>query len=233
MPLTCAYPATTGDVPRLSRAQLGCMIEIVLPNARFAHAATLIQMHHDRKRVFIDRLNWDLPHSQSWLEVDDFDNEHAVYLVARSPVSGHHDGSVRLLPTSTRHMLGSIFSHLCESDVPVSQSCWEISRFVTSPPEIAGTSVVKVHRLLALALLEFAKLNGILHYTLVTESRRLPALLSIGWKVEPLGLPAICAGQELQALQITTDEQVASELRKKLGIRGALLGIESRGRVAA
>ena len=65
-------------------------------------------------------------------------------------------------------MLGSLFSELCAYDVPVSEDCWEISRLVTCPPPVAGTSIVKLHRLLALALTEFALLNGIKRYTLVT-----------------------------------------------------------------
>jgi N-acyl-L-homoserine lactone synthetase len=219
-------PATTGSASGRQEVHERGMIDLVLPEARFAFASALMQMHHDRKRVFVDRLNWALPSPQSWLEVDDFDNEHAVYLLARSPASGRHEGSVRLLPSTGRHMLGSIFSELCAGPVPVGPDCWEISRFVTAPPAVAGTSVMRLHRMLACGIAEFALLNSIERYTLVTEPRRLPALLSVGWTVQPLGLPTLCLGQELQALQILIDEKSLGELRAKLGIGGPLLQFE-------
>jgi N-acyl-L-homoserine lactone synthetase len=209
------------------------MIDVVLPETRLEHAAALMQMHHDRKRVFVDRLGWDLPSPQSWLEVDDFDNESAIYLVARSPESGRHEGSVRLLPTIERHMLGSLFSGLCAGPVPVAEDCWEISRLVTCPPEIAGTSLVKLHRLLAAGLLEFALLNSIRRYTLVAEAHRVPALLSIGWPVTPLGLPTNHLGQSLQALQISVDSGTLDALRSRLRLTSTVLQFASRDRRAA
>ena len=208
------------------------MIDVVLPEARLEHAAALMQMHHDRKRVFVDRLQWSLPSPGSWLEVDDFDNEHAVYLLARSKL-GHHQGSVRLLPTTGRHMLGSLFSSLCAGEVPVDEEIWEVSRLVTSPPQVAGTSILKLHRLLALALLEFALLNGIRRYTLVAEPHRVPALLAVGWVVRPLGLPTRCMGQELQALEILVDQQSFEGLRTRTGVAGSVLQYSGRTRNAA
>ena len=199
------------------------MIDVVLPETRLDHALLLMQMHHDRKRVFVDRLGWSLPSPQSWLEVDDFDNESAVYLVARSPHTGTHAGSVRLLPSTQPHMLNSLFQCLCAGPVPVAGDCWEISRLVTAPPEVAGTSVLKLHRLLALALLEFAGLNAINRYTLVAETNRVPALLSIGWRVIPVGLPSRVMGQELQALEIMVDERTARDLRSRLRIEKSVL----------
>lgn len=209
------------------------MIEVVFPESRFEHAPALMQMHHDRKRVFVDRLGWSLPSRESWLEVDDFDNESAVYLVARSPETGRHIGSVRLLPSTGPHMLASLFRHLCAANVPTGEDCWEISRFVTCPPEVEGTSVLKLHRLLALALIEFAFLKSIRRYTLVTEAHRVPALLSIGWSVIPLGVPTTSADETLQALEIRIEEHVLTALRRKTGICSDVLRFTSNVRVAA
>ena len=209
------------------------MIEIVFPESRFEHASALIQMHHDRKRVFVDKLGWSLPSGTSWLEVDEFDNEYAVYLLARSPETGRHIGSVRLLPTTRPHMLGSLFSNLCAGPVPVSEDCWEISRFVTCPPRVEGTSVLKLHRLLAIALIEIALLKSIRRYTLVAEPQRVPALLSIGWSVLPLGLPTRCGGESLQALQILVDPEILPILRRKTGVTSSVLQFPDQVRVAA
>jgi acyl-homoserine lactone synthase len=199
------------------------MIDVVLPENRFAFANALLEMHHDRKRVFVDRLGWELPSRQSWLEVDEFDNDYAVYLIARSPTTGQHQGSVRLLPSTRPHVLASLFASLCANGVPVEEGCWEISRLVAPPAEKDGMAVVRVHRMLALALLEFAALNGISSYSLVTEAHRVPALLSVGWNVRPLGLPAFCMGQELQALQILVHADSLAAMRRRFGVDQSVL----------
>ena len=194
-----------------------------MPEDRFAHANALLTMHHDRKRVFVDRFGWDLPSRESWLEVDDFDNDYAVYLVARSPDTGQHQGSVRLLPSTRPHMLAAVFPSLCACGVPVADDCWEISRLVAHPGQANGTAILRVHRLLALALVEFAMLNGIRSYSLVTEPHRIPALLSVGWDVEPLGLPSAHMGHELQALQILIRRDTLASMRTRFGIDASIL----------
>jgi N-acyl-L-homoserine lactone synthetase len=199
------------------------MIDVVLPENRFAFANALLEMHHDRKRVFVDRLGWDLPSRDSWLEVDQFDNEYAVYLIARAQGSGRHQGSVRLLPTTGPHVLASLFPSLCAERIPTGKECWEISRLVAPPTETRGTAVVRVHRMLALALLEFAQLNGINCYSLVIAAHRVPALLSVGWDVRPLGLPKSCMGENLQALQILIHPDSLRLMRERFSVEESVL----------
>jgi acyl-homoserine lactone synthase len=209
------------------------MIDLVLPEARRAFAGPLMEMHHDRKRVFVDRFGWRLPAEGSWLEVDQFDNAEAVYLLALS-AAGRHQGSVRLLPSSRPHMLSDLFSHLCPGGVPDGDDCWEISRLLATPvDEGEGTAVLRIYRLLALALVEFAAAAGIRRYTLVAEAARVPVLLSVGWRVVPLGLPSLKNGELLQALQIELEAETLELMRRRLRIRHPLLRMpEPVGRAA-
>jgi N-acyl-L-homoserine lactone synthetase len=199
------------------------MIDVILPENRFAFAQALLEMHHDRKRVFVDRLGWDLPSRQSWLEVDQFDSAYAVYLISRELGTGRHQGSVRLLPSTQPHVLASLFPALCTEGVPIAEDCWEISRLVASPVQTNGTALVRVYRLLALALVEFALLNQIRSYSLVIEADRVPALLSVGWEVLPLGLPMSSQGRPLQALQILIAEGTLAAMRCRLGFERPVL----------
>lgn len=208
------------------------MIDLVLPESRLGFAAALMEMHHDRKQVFVDRFGWRLPAKGSWLEVDQFDDDYAIYLLARSS-EGRHRGSVRLLPSSRPHMLSTLFSRLCPAGVPTGDDCWEVSRLVTCPADASGTTILRVHRLLALALVEFAESNGIRRYTLVAESHRVPALLSVGWPVTPLGLPTWIEGEQLQALQIDLPPGTLAEMRSRLRIRAPVLRIVEPIRRAA
>jgi acyl-homoserine lactone synthase len=208
------------------------MIDLVLPESRLGFAAALMEMHHDRKQVFVDRFGWRLPAKGSWLEVDQFDDDYAVYLLARSP-EGRHRGSVRLLPSSRPHMLNTLFSHLCPGGVPGGDDCWEISRLVTNPADAAGTTMLRIHRLLALALVEFAHANCIGRYTLVAEAHRVPVLLSVGWPVMPLGLPTWVEDEQLQALQIDLRDGTLEDMRRRLRIGDPVLRVMQPARRAA
>jgi N-acyl-L-homoserine lactone synthetase len=207
------------------------MIDLVLPEARFRFAGALMEMHRDRKAVFVDQLGWSLPAVGSWLEVDQFDDDFAIYLLARE--KERHQGSVRLLPSTRPHMLDTLFSGLCPDGVPTGDDVWEISRLVTNPRDCLGAAGLRVHRLLALALVEFARLNGITRYNLVAEAKRVPTLLAMGWTVFPLGLPTLWEGEELQALQIRIDEHSLGQVQRRVRVFEPVLQIREDKRWAA
>lgn len=191
------------------------MIEVVDPPSRLRFSQPLMEMYQDRKRVFVDQLGWNLPASGSWLEVDEFDNDFAVYLLARSPEDGSHLGSVRLLPTTQPHMLTNLFAELCPAGAPTGPDCWEVSRLVTNPRTVRGGTCVKVHRMLASALLDFAQQNGVRRYTLVIEFSRLPALLAVGWSITPISMPTLLHGSTVQALQINVEPATMAKPRAR------------------
>ncbi|WP_380873960.1 hypothetical protein ACFB49_44860 [Sphingomonas sp. DBB INV C78] len=198
-------------------------IEIVQPTSRWAHAQRLMQMHHHRKRVFVDELGWELPVRGSWLEVDEFDSDYAVYMMACCEETGDHLGSVRLLPSERPHMFETTFRSLCPDGPVIGPDCWEISRLVCDPESVSGGEAIRVMRRLALALTEFAELNGIRRYTLLAESSRLPALLSMGWDVLPISLPTPWNGVDVQALMIRIGAETLPRMRRRLGMGQPLL----------
>jgi N-acyl-L-homoserine lactone synthetase len=80
-------------------------------------------------------------------------------------------------------------------------------RLVATPDGADGRNILRVHRLLALGILEFGLANGIERFTFVAESGRMPALLSIGWQVLPLSLPVLYEGSLIEAAEIIVDEK--------------------------
>ena len=208
------------------------MIDTILPDDRHAYSLPLVQMYRDRKRVFVDQLGWRLKHPGSWLELDDYDNEAAVYLMARSAEDGSHLGSVRLLPTTGPHMMEGVFPDLCVDGPPCADNIWEISRLVATTSGTAGARLVRVHRMLALGLVEFALLNDIDSYVLVAESLRVPALLSVGWQVTPLCLPTEYEGELIEALRIHIDVTTLARMRRRLGFDSSVLSMSAADDVA-
>lgn len=193
-------------------------IEIIHPETRWAHTQRLMQMHHHRKQVFVDQLGWELPVRGSWLEVDEFDSDFAIYLMVCAPDGGGHLASVRLLPTTRPHMFETTFRSLCPNGPIVGDDCWEISRLVCNPAAVTGAEAVRVMRKMALELVEFAVLNGIQRYTLLAEAARVPALLSMGWRISPISAAAEWRGALVQALMIEVDKDTLPRIRRRLGL---------------
>jgi N-acyl-L-homoserine lactone synthetase len=89
-------------------------------------------MLRDRKRVFVDLLKWKLAVVDDEYEIDQFDHAGAVYLIC-SDADGNHRGSLRLLPTTAPHILGSLFPDLCDGPVPTGPNVYELTRGCFSP----------------------------------------------------------------------------------------------------
>lgn len=208
-------------------------IKVVDAGARLTFSRDLVQMHHDRKRVFVDQLGWQLCAPGSWLEIDQFDTEYTVYLIACSADDGRHLASVRLNPTVRPHMLDSIFAHLCDDGPIVADDVWESSRFTIAPLGMRGTEVMRLSQYLALAHVEFALLNGIRRYTMIGEVHRVATVVSMGWWVRPLCLPKECGGSNVQALEVTITEDTLPMMRERFRIDYPILAWDDAHRAAA
>lgn len=80
-----------------------------------------------RYQVFVETLGWDLPCSDG-RELDQFDREDTVYLVARK--GDQVVGTARLLPTHRPYLLGEVFPQLmAQQPLPKDSAVWELSRF--------------------------------------------------------------------------------------------------------
>ena len=167
-------------------------------------------MFESRKQVFVDLLKWDVPVLEGRYEVDQFDNEHAVYLIVAG-AAGEHLGSARLLPTMRPHILDSLFPILCAAEPPRSPDCFEITRFCLGRNQNARERLETRNRLVS-ALAQYALENGIPTYTGVAELAWLQQILAFGWRCRPLGLPRVIGGRTLGALRIDIDAETPALL---------------------
>ncbi len=203
-------------------------VKLVDAGARLQFSKHLIEMHHDRKRVFVDQLGWQLPSAGSWLEVDEFDNEYTVYLIVNAGGEGRHLASARLLPTTRPHMLNTIFADLSEGGPVVGDDVWESSRFTIAPVGMRGTEIMRLSQYLALAHVEFALLNGIRRYTMIGETHRVATVVAMGWRVRPLCLPRECDGGKIVSMEVTIDEDTLPMMRRRFGIAHEVLEHSAR-----
>jgi N-acyl-L-homoserine lactone synthetase len=201
------------------------MVAVITANNRAFYREQLVQMHRDRKRVFVDRFKWDVAVVDEEYEVDQFDTQSAVYLMELDPASRSHLSSVRLLPTTQPHLLDTLFPELCDSEVPTGPHIWEITRYCTNP-EVSRAVTSPAGDRVCIAMVEYALLNGITRFTYVTHMKLLSLLISQGWETEPLGLPREIDGQMLGAMSLKITPATLQLFRDRYGYRKPVLALE-------
>lgn len=177
------------------------MLHVVHPTGAPMPDGVLRAMFAARKSVFVDLLGWDVPVVDGQYEIDQFDNEHACYLVLTDE-AGRHLGSARLLPTIQPHILGTLYPDLCEGAPPTGDHIFEITRFCLDRTQRAAERRT-VRDTLVACLVEHALATGIERYIAIAEIAWLQQILAFGWRCVPLGLPRRVNGTMLGALAIT------------------------------
>ncbi len=160
----------------------------------------LRRMFEARKQVFVDLLKWDVPVLEDRYEVDQFDDQHAVYLIVGHE-DGSHAGSARLLKSTRPHILDSLFPELCASPPPRGPEVLEITRFCLGRGQNARARL-ETRNLLVSALVRYALDKQVATFTGVAEIGWLQQILAFGWRCRPLGLPRLIDGKMLGALRI-------------------------------
>lgn len=167
-----------------------------------------------RKSVFVDLLKWDVPVIDGRFEVDQFDDQHATYLVLTDR-AGAHLGSTRLLPTERPHILDSFYADLCDEAPPRGPHIAEITRFCLDR-RLRAAERRQVRDTLVTALVDHALAAGINGYSAIAELGWFQQILAFGWRCMPLGLPRTIEGQTLAALGI----EIAQDTPQRLAAAG-------------
>ena len=180
------------------------MVALVDTRAGAACDDALRGMFAARKQVFVDLLGWDVPVLDGRFEIDQFDNEHARYLILVDAKG--HLGSARLLPTTREHILDGLFPSLCAEPVPKGPAIYEITRFCLDR-RLTAQERREIRNRLVTALVLHAFAEGIDTYTGVAEPDWLNQILRFGWEAVALGQPIAIGNQMLGAVGIHVTEQ--------------------------
>jgi N-acyl-L-homoserine lactone synthetase len=170
----------------------------------------LIAMFAARKAVFVDLLGWDLAVRDGGLEIDQFDDRHATYLIV-SAEDGRHLGSARLLPTLRPHLLGSLYAHLCAKSPPASSTCVEITRFCLDRSLRAAERRLARDELIN-GLVAYALRQGITRYSAIAETGWFEQIRRFGWRCETLSVPHTSKTGSLVAFTIAIDADTPAAL---------------------
>ncbi len=180
--------------------------------ALLRNSALALGMHRLRRRVFRDRLEWEVSVSDG-LEIDQYDALTPTYLlgVDRRDVVG----CVRLLPTTGRNMLADTFPILLDGQAaPKNAKIWESSRFCVDTQNVAATAengLKEATFLLFAAMIEWGQQHDLQAIATVTDLRMERILRRAGWGLDRLGEPRqIGATKAVAGLLPVTDDALGA-----------------------
>lgn len=171
---------------------------------------TAASMFADRKRLFVDLMSWNLTIHNGLYEIDQFDGDHATYIVDVDG-DGAHIGSLRLLPSERPHILGELFAHLCDADVPCGADTMEITRLCL-PARLRAAGRLALRNRLISAMVDHALENGIAVLTGLTRSSFLKQICAMGWRCRLLGATQYVGGDLVGAFRIDLDADTPARL---------------------
>lgn len=196
------------------------MILIINAENRSLFESELIEMHRQRKAVFVDGYGWNVPVSGG-MEVDGYDGEGTTYLIAKPGLSGADViASARLLPTVRAHLMADLFVQACGGNVPSGPSIWEVSRFCVSPRIASRRKRVQLLWEMACGVMETALLYGVEKVTFVANAALLPLAMQCGWSAVRLGPTLPDGDDEITAVAASITPEGLRATRSRLGIHG-------------
>lgn len=197
------------------------MIHIVNSENRRLYHHALMEMHLQRKTVFIDELKWKLDAS-SGIEIDAYDSAAAIYLIEADAPRAPVTASARLLPTTTPHLMGEVFAHLCKDGPPAGPTIWEATRFCPAPGTPKGEPRQQTLGRMIAAIMETALIFGIEQVSFVAGAALAPLAEGAGWDVTRLGVPQRHGRERLIAMLAKINPEGLRRVRERYGIVGPI-----------
>jgi acyl-homoserine lactone synthase len=189
------------------------MIHVISIANRHLYADVLEEHFRIRHDIFVEERRWETLRKPDKREVDRFDNEDTIYLLAlegRRVVGGH-----RLYPTTKPSMMSEIFPHLADvRGCPSDPLIWEWSRYFIIRDRRDGDLNL---RLMA-AVQEFCLAEGIAKVSAIMETWWLPRFQEAGFRVAPLGLPALVEDAWTMAALIDVSPDTLRAISHRTGL---------------
>lgn len=202
-------------------------VHVVHANNRRLYLDEIEAMHRHRYELFVEERGWRALESPDRLDVDEFDNEHATYLIAIDD-EGVVMGSGRLIPSWRPNMLKNLFPEYCDGPVPVGPGIWEWSRHATPCSSVSKTKILRTQHVLNIAVIEFGLLRGMTHVYGLLEADLMPWTAKLGWKSQLLGPPRHYGEGHAVASISPIEIEHLNQLRSEARIDEAIL-IEAPG----
>jgi acyl-homoserine lactone synthase len=193
------------------------LIHVISAANRHLYEDVLEDHFRIRHEIFVEERKWNTLRRPDGREVDSYDNDDTVYLLAldgRRVVGGH-----RLYPTTKPNMMSEVFPHLADvRGCPSDPETWEWSRYFVVRDRRDGNLNL---RLMA-AVQEFCLDEGITRVSAIMETWWLPRFHDAGFVVAPLGLPGLVEDAWTMAAVIHISSDTLRAINDRTGTGPAL-----------
>jgi acyl-homoserine lactone synthase len=198
------------------------MMELYLGSDESQFPALFEKMYRQRFEIYVRRRKWKDLKPLGELEKDEYDTSSAVYLLVLDDEDEILAG-LRLLPTVGPHILGDLFPHLAAGGVPTAPSVMELTRFYVAPFKASKSVRDWLVGVLCAGLIEYCLASGIERVTSVIDTFLLKLMLSMEWKVRPLGIPARYPEGEAVAVSVDMTLSILQSTRRTKQVSGPVL----------
>lgn len=201
------------------------MIHVVTIANQHLYAKQLDEMFRMRHEFYIKQRGWTNLTGSEGRETDEFDNDHAVYLMNLDRY-GAILSTFRINPTTTPYLLGDKLTEYLDGAPPRDESIWDLTRWMITPDARRKSSgeIASAQKELICGVMEFAVDRGITSYTCLTDTVFVERLERV-WPVHTLGQPRHFedGNGEAVAVMIEAGPHILATSRDKTGIYGSVL----------
>lgn len=201
------------------------MIVFVEQHQYAVRANLLSQTFTTRKKVFVDKLGWDIPVTNGQ-EVDQYDQLGAAYVILTDPNARTAYASLRLLPTTGPTLLNDVFSQTIPDSANLSApGIYECTRFCVDEEADAKRGYhrhIPAASLLLLGLCEIGLEKGIRTIAANFDPIMRRVYHRAGCEVEILGAADLYGKRPVACGTFEVSERILMQMRAKLGIDTAV-----------
>ena len=198
------------------------MMELYLGSDEARFPAVFEQMYRQRFEIYVKRRKWRGLKPLGELEKDQYDTKSSIYLLVMDDEDEILAG-LRLLPTVGPHILGDLFPQLAAGGVPAAPGVLELTRFYIAPFKASKSVRDWLVGVLCAGMIEYCLASGIERVTSVIDTFLLKLMLSMEWKVRPLGLPQRYPEGEAVAVSVDMTSAILASTRRTKLVSGPVL----------
>ena len=194
------------------------MIHIVRERNRRLYARQIWEMFNERRKAFVERNGWADLMVFEGAEVDEYDDEQAVYLMALNDEE-RLEGAIRVRPTAQSCMLVDKYPHLIAPDQPELKGpdVWEGTRvFITDAFRKRRVPGIRGSFGLATAAMEVVHDEGGKRVVGIADVRMLEHMMDMGPNFWVTGLPAEYPHGVMVGTCAMVSEEILCGLRESL-----------------
>ncbi|KPB00345.1 acyl-homoserine-lactone synthase [Ahrensia marina] len=166
-----------------------------------------------RHEVFVEEKQWLDLEKPDKLEIDQFDNKHALHMLAFK--DDELVGYQRMLPTTQPYLLNSVYPQLCELALPNDPRTWEWTRFaVKKPHRVRGRKLSPIANKLLSAIVEWGLKENVSSIIIEMNPLWLLRLAQLHFRVTALGITHVLEGEDVLAVKASFDHRTLLRLEE-------------------